>query len=57
MDKLAQVYSFKMEVIDKIFKNLMKKLDFVFPISIMLNDVGKHSNPNYFHTTIGLVIL
>lgn len=47
-DKLSMVYLFKREFVDKIYRNLLKKLEFVLPKTIILGEVRKSDDLNYY---------
>lgn len=47
-NKLVRVYPFKKEVVKKIFKDLMKRPNFMLPKLRMLKEVSRTYDPNYF---------
>lgn len=58
VEKLARFYPFKREVISKVFRNLLKKLDFILPKHIMLKKVDRSEDLNYhpYHHRVGYPI-
>lgn len=52
---MARVYPFMCEVVSKIFKNLLKKIDFLLPTSTPPKDVGKSGDPNYYKIGLSLI--
>lgn len=51
------MYSFMREVVEKIFRNLLKKLDFHLTKSKKLEEMGMTVIPTYAPTTASLVKL
>lgn len=58
IDRPIKVYPFKMEVVSKIFMNLLKQLDFLLPNHMALMKVDRSDDPNYYpnHHRLGLPI-